>query len=87
MAVNKADGTSRTTYVVQTYIAGARGALKVAEQIPCPSEQNGRARAEKLMAAGRILGVDLVKQIADPEAGEYGEPEYLVRLGRVPELQ
>ena len=23
---------------------------------------------------------------ADPEAGEYGEPEYLVRAGRVPEL-
>ncbi len=86
MAETKAGGTTRTTYVVQTYIAGARGALKIGEQIACTSEQNGRARAEKLMAAGRVLGVDVVKQIADPEAGEYGEPEYLVRVGRVPEL-
>jgi hypothetical protein len=78
--------TGRTTYIVQTYIAGARGALKVGEQIRCPSEQNARARAEKLMMAGRILGVDVVKQITNPEAGEYGEPEYLVRVGRVPEL-
>ena len=86
MVGSKTDGGTRTTYIVQTYVAGARGALKVAEQIPCISEQNARARAEKLMAAGRILGVDVVKQIADPEAGEYGEPEYLARLGRVPEL-
>lgn len=81
-----AEGSTRTTYVVQTYVAGARGSLKIGEQIACTSEQNGRARAEKLMAAGRVLGVDVVKQIADPEAGEYGEPEYLVRVGRVPEL-
>lgn len=79
-------GTSKTTFAVVTYVAGARGSLKVGEQIPCHSEQNAHARAEKLMAGGRILGADVVKQTADPDAGEYGEPEYLGRHGRVPEL-
>ena len=76
---------SMTGYLVQTYLTGARGTLKAAEQIQCRSEDQARTRAEKLMAAGRVLGVDVVRQISDPEAGEYSEPEFLVRLGRVPE--
>ncbi len=83
MADTKA-GTSKTTFVVVTYVAGARGSLKVGEQILCYSEQNAHARAEKLMEGGRILGADVVKQVADAEAGDYDEPEYLARLGRVP---
>jgi hypothetical protein len=86
MADSKAGG-SKTSFVVVTYVAGARGALKVGEQILAHSEQNARARAEKLMAgSGKILGVDVVKQVADVEAGDYGEPEYLFRLGRGPEI-
>jgi LmbE family N-acetylglucosaminyl deacetylase len=84
MAENKAG--PKATFIVVTYVAGARGALKVSDQIQSPSEENARIRAEKLMAAGKVLGVDVIKQIADPEAGEYEEPEYIVRLGRVPEL-
>lgn len=83
---NKTAGTSKTTFCVVTYIAGARGALKVGEQIACRDEANANSRAEKLMAGGRVLGVDVVKQTADPDAGDYGEPEYLSRLGRVPEF-
>jgi hypothetical protein len=86
MADSKAGG-SKTSFVVVTYVAGARGALKVGEQILAHSEQNARVRAEKLMAgSGKILGVDVVKQVADVEAGDYGEPEYLFRLGRGPEI-
>ncbi|MDB5410271.1 MAG: hypothetical protein JWL84_5183 [Rhodospirillales bacterium] len=84
MAEHKAG--PKATFVVQTYVAGARGALKVGEQVQSPSAESARMRGEKLMAAGKALGVDVVKQVADPEAGEYAEPEYLVRLGRVPEL-
>lgn len=84
MANNKTG--AKTSFVVVTYIAGARGALKVAEQILCHSEQNAHARADKIMAGGKVLGIDIVKQTADPEAGDYGEPEYLTRLGRVPEF-
>jgi hypothetical protein len=84
---DKAAATSKTNFCVVTYVAGARGALKVGEQVPCYNEQNAHARAEKLMAAGgKVLGVDVVKQTADPDAGDYGEPEYLARLGRVPEF-
>lgn len=79
-------GGSKTTFCVVSYVAGSRGSLKVGEQIACRDEANAYARAEKLMAAGKVLGVDVVKQTADPEAGDYGEPEYLSRLGRVPEF-
>jgi hypothetical protein len=78
--------TGRTSFIVQSYVSGARGALKAGDQVVAESEQNARARADKLMAAGRVLGVDVVRQSADPEAGDYGEPEYLLRLGRVPDL-
>jgi hypothetical protein len=74
------------SYVVQTYVKGARGALRPGEQLPCRNEAHARVRADRLMAAGRILGVDVVRQTADLEAGEYGEPEYLARIGQVPEL-
>ncbi len=79
-------GGSKTTFCVVSYVAGARGALKVGEQIACRDEANAHVRAEKLMATGKVLGVDVVKQTADAEAGDYGEPEYLSRLGRVPEF-
>ncbi|MDB5406113.1 MAG: hypothetical protein JWL84_1025 [Rhodospirillales bacterium] len=79
-------GGPKATFIVVSYVAGARGALKVGEQIQSPSEQNARIRAEKLMATEKVLGVDVVKQVADPEAGDYAEPEYLVRLGRFPEF-
>ncbi len=83
---DKSAGSSKTTFCVVTYVAGARGSLKVGEQIACRDEANAHARAEKVMATGRVLGADVVKQTADPEAGDYGEPEYLSRLGRVPDV-
>ena len=83
---DKTAGSSKTTFCVVTYVAGARGSLKVGEQIACRDEPNAHARAEKIMATGRVLGADVVKQTADPDAGDYGEPLYLSRLGRVPEM-
>jgi len=74
------------SYFVQTYIKGSRSVLRADQQIPCLSEAHARVRAEKIMTAGHVLGVDVVRQSSDPDAGEYGEPEYLVRLGQVPEI-
>lgn len=76
----------KTNYFVQTYVRGARGSLKPDVQFPCRDEPSAKVRAEKIMAAGRVLGVDVVRQTADTAAGDYGEPEYLVRLGEVPLL-
>lgn len=47
-ASNANPPSSGITFAVQTSIGGARGALKVGEQLLAPSEQNARARAEKL---------------------------------------
>lgn len=76
----------RTNYLVQTYVRGARGALTPDAQVPCRDENAARMRAERIMAAGMVLGVDVVRQVVDATAGDYGEPEYLVRLGEVPAI-
>ncbi len=77
---------SETAFIVQTYVAGARGALKAGETVRCPSEASARSRAEKIWALGKALGVEVVKQTVNVEAGDYSEPDYLVRLGKVPEV-
>lgn len=69
-----------------TYIAGRRGVLQVSEQVQCANAEAAQRRAHKLMDAGRVLGVDVIRQACDPEAGEYEEPQYLLRLGRVPDV-
>jgi hypothetical protein len=86
MATIAARETESVAFVVVGYAAGKRGALRVAEQTQCSSEGSARMRAERLMESGRVLGVDVVRQVCDPELGEYPEPEYLCRLGRVPEV-
>ena len=40
--------------------------------------------AERAMAGGSILGTEVVRVAHDAEAVEFGEPELLPRLGRVP---
>ena len=78
--------TESVAFVVVGYAAGKRGALRVAEQMQRSSEGAARLRADRLMETGRVLGVDVVRQECNPDLGEYPEPEYLCRLGRVPEL-
>jgi hypothetical protein len=40
-----------------------------------------------MMEGGSIAGVDVVRQTADPEMGDYDEPEFLQRLGSVPKAE
>ena len=44
----------------------------------------GSGRAEKAMAAQAAIGAHVVRMMVDDDAGDYGEPEFLVTLGRVP---
>jgi hypothetical protein len=78
--------TTQIAFTVVPYVQGSRGGLKPGDIIQCRNRETAELRAEKLMASGRVLGVDVVRQTADPALDEYGEPEYLLRLGRVPEL-
>ncbi len=76
-----------TRHIVQGYVTGKRGRLLPADPLPVRSAAAARARAEKLYATGRYAGVDAYTVTSDEEAGEYGEPEFHVRLGRAPELE
>ncbi|MBI1209263.1 MAG: hypothetical protein GC191_18500 [Azospirillum sp.] len=75
-----------TQYICQPYGLTPRGGLKPEPPVACTSEANARLRAERMLENHRAVGVDVVRQDADPAVGEYGEPEFLARLGRVPAL-
>lgn len=76
---------ARTVFVMQTFKAGARGALVPADGMACRTEDEARRRAEKAMAIGRIQGAQVVRQEVDEAVGDYGEPEILATFGTVPE--
>ena len=76
---------SSSQVIYQPYIAGARGALKAGTAIACRSPEEGIRRAERALAGGSILGAQVVRVTHDDDAGEFGEPEFLGKLGRVPE--
>ena len=81
--------TSETRHIVQPYVLrkqrGRQAALVPADPLPVRNAQAARLRAEKLYATGRYAGVDAYSVTCDEEAGEYGEPVFHARLGRVPE--
>ena len=74
-----------TQILYQPYIAGARGALKPGLPLACRSADEGMRRAERALAGGSILGAQVVRVTHDDDAGEFGEPEYLGTVGRVPD--
>jgi hypothetical protein len=71
--------------VFQPYTLGARGGLKPGPAIACRTAAQAELRAEKAMEAGTIAGAHVVRVMADEEAGDYGEPEYLASYGQVPQ--
>ena len=76
-----------TQVIYQPYVAGARGSLKAGVAVACRSPEDGLRRAERAMAGGSILGAQVVRVTHDDDAGEFGDPEYLGRFGRVPETE
>ncbi len=78
--------TRETRHIVQPYRA-VRRRLVPADPLPVRNALVARARAEKLFATGRYAGVDAYTVTADEDAGEYAEPVFHVRLGRVPEVE
>jgi hypothetical protein len=73
--------------IVQSYTRDPKGILKAELAVAAPDPEAGKQFAERLLnKLERVVGVDVVRMEADPDAGEYGEPEYLERLGEVPDL-
>ena len=51
------------------------------------SAQAAGERAKRLFDTGNYAGVDAFTITADEELGEYGEPTFHARLGRVPDYE
>lgn len=77
--------TLTTQIIYQPYLRGARGALKAGTPVACRTAEAGLLRAERALAAGSILGAQIVRVSHDDDAGEFAEPEFLGRVGEVPE--
>ncbi len=75
---------STTQIIYQPYVAGPRGSLKPGIPIACKSPDEGLRRAERAMQSGSILGAQVVRMTHDDDAGEFGDPEFLGQVGRVP---
>ena len=76
---------STSQIIYQPYVAGARGTLKAGTAMACRSAEDGLRRAERALENGSILGAQIVRMTHDDDSGEFGDPEYLGRVGRVPE--
>ena len=71
--------------IYQPYSPGKRGNLVPGKPVPCRTPEEAIRRAEKALAAGSVAGAHVVRVLADEEAGDWGEPEYLASFGAVPE--
>ena len=71
--------------IYQPYLPGARGVLKAGIPVVCRTADEGSRRAERALAGGSIIGAQVVRVLHDAEADEFGTPDYLGEVGRVPE--
>jgi len=78
--------TDTSQIVFQPYLSGARGNLKAGTAVACRTPEEGIRRAERAMAGGSIVGAEVVRVTHDEAADEFGEPEFLAKLGRTPEM-
>ncbi|HYD99886.1 MAG TPA: hypothetical protein VEH84_10920 [Alphaproteobacteria bacterium] len=78
---------AQTLFLCQPYSVGQKGHLRSETPVLARDATAAKLRAERMIGAGsKIVGVDVVQQEVDAEAGDYSEPVFLARLGRVPEL-
>lgn len=71
--------------IFQPYTVGKRGGLMPGKAVPCRNQEEAIRRAERALAGGQTAGAHVVRFLADEEAGDYGDLEYLAALGAVPE--
>ncbi len=76
---------STTQIIYQPYVAGPRGTLKAGQAMACRTAEDGLRRAERALTGGSILGAQVVRMTHDDDAGEFGDPQFLGTVGRVPE--
>ena len=83
--------TTKVHYICQTYVekkAGRDGqsGLKIDKQFQYTSASQAQERAEREARSESCSGADAYMVIEDMSTGEVGSPDFLVRLGNVPEF-
>ncbi|OJI95660.1 hypothetical protein LY10_03810 [Planktotalea frisia] len=84
------DNAEKIHYICQTYVEtkGARGGpagLKVDKQFQYTSEADAQNRAERESQREGCAGADAYMIIEDAGSGEVSAPNFIVRLGNVPD--
>ncbi len=69
----------------QPYTVGKRGNLIPGKPVSCRNADEAVRRAERAIAGGLVVGAHVVRVLADEEAGDYGDPEFLAAYGTVPD--
>jgi hypothetical protein len=76
---------ARERFIYQPYLRGRRGAVSPGPAVSCRNEAEALRRAERAMAGAQVIGAHVVRVLADEDAGDFGEPEFLLAVGIVPE--
>ncbi|SFF18574.1 hypothetical protein SAMN04488523_1272 [Sulfitobacter brevis] len=85
------DTTSKVHYICQTYVETTTGrtgqsSLKIGKQFQYTTAEQATGRAERECRSDDCAGADAYMVIEDPQSGEVSEPTFLIRVGKVPEL-
>ena len=70
--------------VFQPYARGRGAGVIPGLAVICRNPEEAQRRAEKAMAGGRVVGAHIIRVHDDEASGEYGEPNYIAVLGKVP---
>ena len=78
-------------FICQTYVEtdagrGGQKILKIGKQFQYSTAHEAQSRAEREAQSGNCEGADAYSISEDSDSGEVGSPEFLVRLGNVPEF-
>ena len=74
----------KESIIFQPYMRGRGAGVAPGQAVACRSLEEAQRRADKAMAGGRVVGAHIIRVTDDAASGEYGEPEYLAALGKVP---
>lgn len=83
------DTPQKVHYICQTYVEkagrGGQASLEIGKQLQYTSAAAAQERAEREVRSSDCVGADAYMVVEDESSGEVGTPEFLVRLGTVPE--
>ncbi|MDO6726554.1 hypothetical protein Q4544_06395 [Cognatishimia sp. 1_MG-2023] len=85
------ESTTKVHYICQTYVEQKPGqhgqaSLKIGKQFQYSTAAEAQNRAEREAQSEDCAGADAYMIHEDPDSGEVGLPNFLIRLGNVPEF-